>query len=74
METIDFVAARSQKARRLAIAVGQDNGLLQKVERCEVHAAMAAYGLWRDEADLANIAEEIVFERTKTPTQAETEL
>jgi prevent-host-death family protein len=64
----------SQMAQRLALALGQDKDLLQKVERCEVHPAMAAYGLWRDEADLANIAEEIVSERTETPTRAETEL
>jgi antitoxin (DNA-binding transcriptional repressor) of toxin-antitoxin stability system len=64
----------SEMARRLALALGQDKDLLQKVERCEVHPAMAAYGLWQDEADLANIAEEIASERTETSTRAETEL
>ena len=64
----------SLMARRLALALGQDSSLLQKVERCEVHPAMAAFGLWRDEEDLANIAEEIASMRAKTSTRPTTEL
>jgi antitoxin (DNA-binding transcriptional repressor) of toxin-antitoxin stability system len=64
----------SQMARRLALALGQDSGLLQKVEQCEVHPAMAAFGLWRDEEDLANIVEEIASLRAETPTRQTTEL
>jgi hypothetical protein len=57
----------SQAARRLALALGQDAALLQKVERRETHPAMAAFGLWREEIDLADLAEEITTGRTETP-------
>ena len=53
----------SQAARRLAQALGQDAELLAKIERREVHPAMAAFGLWRDESDLDHLAEEIYAER-----------
>jgi prevent-host-death family protein len=53
----------SQAARRLAQALGQDAELLAKIERREVHPAMAAFGLWRDEPDLDNLAEEIYARR-----------
>jgi prevent-host-death family protein len=36
----------------LARALGQDEALLERIERGEIHPAMAAFGLWRDEDDL----------------------
>ena len=57
----------SQAARRLALALGQDDTLLQKVERREAHPAMAAFGLWRAEDDLADLAEEIAAGRAEAP-------
>jgi len=52
-------------ARRLAVAMGQHPELVQRIEAGEVHPAMAAFGLWADEADLANLAEEIAANRQR---------
>jgi prevent-host-death family protein len=49
--------------RRLALALGQTESILEKVERKELHPAMAAFGLWRDEDDLAALADEISAKR-----------
>ncbi len=57
----------SRAARRLALALGQEEFILEKVELRELHPAMAAFGLWRDEPDLAALADEIAEERLKTP-------
>lgn len=59
----------SRAARRLALALGQEVAILEKVEQRELHPAMAAFGLWRDEADLAALADEIAGERLKPPTR-----
>jgi prevent-host-death family protein len=61
-------------ARRLALALGQAESILEKVERREIHPAMAAFGLWREEADLAALAEEIAEERLKPSTRPELDL
>jgi prevent-host-death family protein len=49
----------SQAGRRLARALGQDQDLLDQIEAGEVHPAMAAFGLWRDQPDLATLSREI---------------
>lgn len=41
----------SHAARKLALALGQDEVILEKVERGELHPVMAAFGLWRDETE-----------------------
>jgi prevent-host-death family protein len=64
----------SRAARRLALALGQSENILEKVEKRELHPAMAAFGLWREEADLAALAEEIASERLKIPTRPEIDL
>ena len=64
----------SRAARRLALALGQDNAIMEKVERHELHPAMAAFGLWRDESDLVDLADEIAAERLKPPTRPNIEL
>jgi len=61
-------------ARKLALALGQDEAILVKVEHRELHPAMAAFGLWRDETDLAALAEEIESERFKLPARPSLEL
>ena len=48
--------------------------ILEKVERRELHPAMAAFGLWRDEPDLAALAEEIADERLKPATRPDLDL
>jgi antitoxin (DNA-binding transcriptional repressor) of toxin-antitoxin stability system len=64
----------SRAARWLALALGQGEAILEKVERRELHPAMAAFGLWRDETDLAALAEEIESERIKPPARPSLEL
>jgi prevent-host-death family protein len=49
----------SSLANRLALALGQDPDLLAQIENGEAHPAMAAYGLWRDQEDLASLSQEI---------------
>lgn len=56
----------ARMAQHLALALGQDRTLLEKIERREAHPAMAAFGLWRDEADLADLDEEIMAERDRS--------
>jgi prevent-host-death family protein len=56
-------------ARRLAIALGQEEAILDKIERRELHPAMAAYGLWRDDPNLADLADEIIAGRPKPPAR-----
>lgn len=55
----------SQAARRLALALGQDAELLRQVEAQEIHPGMAAFGLWRDEEELATLADEIYANRQR---------
>lgn len=50
-------------ALRLALALGQNRETLEKVERRELHPAMAAFGLWQEEADLATLVDKIVEQR-----------
>ena len=64
----------SRAARRLALALGQDEAILEKIDQRELHPAMAAFGLWRDETDLAALAEEIESERIKPPARPSLEL
>jgi prevent-host-death family protein len=42
----------ARAAFNLALAFGQNVAILERVERGEIHPAMAAFGLWRDEDDL----------------------
>ncbi|MFZ0548521.1 MAG: type II toxin-antitoxin system Phd/YefM family antitoxin [Candidatus Promineifilaceae bacterium] len=50
-------------AHHLARSLGQDEAILKEVENQTLHPAMAAFGLWRDEDELADLAEEIMLER-----------
>ena len=59
----------ARAAHRLALALGQSEVILEKVERRELHPVMAAFGLWREEGDLATQAEEIAEERLQTPAR-----
>jgi prevent-host-death family protein len=64
----------SRAARSLALALGQEEAILAQIERRERHPAMAAYGLWRDETDLADLAGEIETERLKPPVRPNIDL
>ena len=64
----------SHSARRLALALGQREAILEKVERRELHPAMAAFGLWQDETDLSTLADEIAAERDQPPARPKLDL
>jgi prevent-host-death family protein len=71
---LEHLERASRAARRLAMALGQEEAILDKIERDELHPAMAAFGLWRDEADLAALSEEIAAERDRPTTRPALEL
>lgn len=64
----------SRAARKLAVAFGQSEAILEKIERRELHPAMAAFGLWREEPDLATLAEEIASERQKSSSRPKVDI
>jgi prevent-host-death family protein len=59
----------AQAAFQLALALGQDEALLGRVQCGEAHPAMAAFGLWHAEDDLEKLAERIEAERKTTLTR-----
>ena len=71
MEELERLEQGGRTARRLADALGQQMALLERIERKEVHPAMAAFGLWANEPDLATLADEIVANREKQPVRDE---
>ncbi|MGQ9555396.1 MAG: type II toxin-antitoxin system Phd/YefM family antitoxin [Anaerolineae bacterium] len=60
---LELLERTAKAARRLALALGQSESLLEQVERGEAHPAMAAFGLWANDADLETLADEIRAER-----------
>ncbi len=62
-DELERLERTSRVGRRLAAALGQDEALLAAIERGEVHPAMAAFGLWRDDPDLADLTERIATNR-----------
>jgi prevent-host-death family protein len=64
----------SRAARKLALALGQAEAILEKVDRRELHPAMAAFGLWQEEPDLATLAEEIASERQNLSARPKVDL
>ena len=64
----------AQAANQLALALGQDENLLARIERGETHPAMAAFGLWRDEDDLEELAEQIRADRNMAAARPEINL
>ena len=71
---LEHLERAAQTARRLALALGQDAALLEQIERGEVHPAMAAFGLWRDDPSLDNITEEIYQRRQASSNRPEVDL
>jgi prevent-host-death family protein len=60
--------------RRLARVLGQSKRLLQSIEAGKTHPAMAAYGLWADEAVLAGPEKTIQKNRRGAAMRPEVEL
>ena len=64
----------AQMGRHLALALGQDPERLAQIERGELHPAMAAFGLWQDEPDLAGLSDEIANNRQDQPERTDLSL
>jgi prevent-host-death family protein len=63
IDELERMERSGQAARRLAQALGQRAEILDQIEAGKAHPAMAAFGLWRDEEDLDDIASEITESR-----------
>ena len=68
-DELERLERTSRVARRLAAALGQDEALLVAIERGEVHPAMAAFGLWRDDPDLDDLTQRITANRAGQPSR-----
>lgn len=71
MEELERLEQGWRTARHLADALGQQMELLERIQKKAAHPAMAAFGLWADEADLATLAEEIIANRENQPIRDE---
>jgi prevent-host-death family protein len=71
---LEQLERNAQAAERLAGALGQSHEILDRVSRGEVHPAMSAYGLWKDNPEMENLAREIREEREKYTTRPEADL
>ncbi len=60
--------------RRLAQTLGQSSELLDSIEAGKAHPAMAAYGLWKDEDDLADLEAEVKRSRQNPSSRPDLEL
>ncbi len=61
-------------ARRLAQTLGQSAQLLESIETGKVHPVMAAFGLWKGEADLAGLDETVKKNRKRKSTRPAVDL
>jgi len=66
IETLEIIDRSFETAQRLAKALGQSDEILHKIKAGELHPAMAAFGLWKDETDLESLTEEIRVHRDNT--------
>lgn len=64
--TIEGKSHPYENVCRLALTMGQDPELVGKIEAKKLHPAMAAFGLWKDQPDLAALAKRIQGDREKT--------
>lgn len=62
-DELERLERTSRVSRRLAAALGQDETLLDEIERGAVHPAMAAFGLWSDDSAFDDLAEQVAANR-----------
>jgi antitoxin (DNA-binding transcriptional repressor) of toxin-antitoxin stability system len=72
-DELERLERNANMAYRLALALGQDAALLEKVKRGDAHPAMAAFGLW-DADEFANLTDEIYAERESSPSRSPVDL
>ena len=61
-------------ARRLAQTLGQSKQLLESIAAGDVHPAMAAYGLWKDEEDLVDLEKTVQKDRIRPSFRSKVDL
>lgn len=73
-DELDRLERNARVAYRLAAALGQDEELLEAIGQGTVHPAMAVFGLWRNDPELADLAERMTENRTAQPPRPALEL
>ncbi len=68
-DELERLERNSRLGRRLAAALGQDEALLAAIERGEAHPAMAAFALWSDDPDMADLPDRIAANRASQPSR-----
>jgi len=61
-------------AQRLAQTLGQSKKILESIEAGDVHPAMAAYGLWKDESDLIDLEKTVEKNRQRPSSRPKVDL
>ena len=72
-DELERLERNANMAYRLALALGQDSALLDKVKRGEAHPAMAAFGLW-DAEEFSKLTEEIYADRESSSSRSPVDL
>jgi|GEM_PF-547824 len=62
----------AEMRRRLAQTLGQSPQLVEELKMGKVHPAMAAFGLWKEEVDLNDLADKILINRQHTSSRRHT--
>jgi prevent-host-death family protein len=60
--------------RRLAQTLGQSKKILESIEVGKAHPAMAAYGLWKGEEDLADLEQTVKKNRRRLSSRPKVDL
>jgi len=66
IDDLEKLEQSADLGRQMAFALGQDPAILDKIAEGKLHPIMAAFGLWKDEDDLAGLDAEI--EATRQPS------
>jgi prevent-host-death family protein len=74
IKDLEGLEGARRTTRLLALALGQDPAVLDQIESRQLHPAMAAYGLLKDEEDLSDLADEIYKNRRSQPDRGQSML
>jgi prevent-host-death family protein len=69
VKDMEHLERAAQVSQRLALALGQDQEILDQIAERHAHPAMAAFGLWRDVPELATLADDIAVARQSAPVR-----
>ncbi len=61
----------SRATPQSALALGQREELLKRIEAGELHPAMGAFGLWRDDGELDHLTDQVYANRKNQPARTE---